>query len=227
MNTGYVRWIVMITAVCLMMAASPAAADNSREVKIIKNSIEVLEDIRAIPENKIPPALLRQAEAIAVIPSVYKIGFILGGRYGKGLVSVRDDQGNWQNPFFIKLFGGSVGWQIGAQSTDLILVFKSRKNVERIKEGRFTLGADAAVAAGPVGRQASAATDVTLKSEIYSYSRSRGLFAGLSLEGASMQVDHSAVWNFYEETVDRIDALTEVPGPAMLFKDVLTEYVDR
>jgi lipid-binding SYLF domain-containing protein len=217
----------MAAVVFLAATAAQAAAETSKEAEIIHNSIEVLEDIRAIPENKIPPALLREAEAIAVIPSVYKVGFIVGGRYGKGVVSVRDDKGNWQNPFFIKLFGGSVGWQIGAQSTDLILVFKSRKNVDRIKEGRFTLGADAGVAAGPVGRQAGAATDVTLKSEIYSYSRSRGLFAGLSLEGASMQVDHSATWNFYQETVDRIDALIDVPGPAVVFRDVLTRYVDK
>jgi lipid-binding SYLF domain-containing protein len=217
----------MAAVVFLAATAAQAAAETSKEAEIIHSSIEVLEDIRAIPENKIPPALLREAEAIAVIPSVYKVGFIVGGRYGKGVVSVRDDKGNWQNPFFIKLFGGSVGWQIGAQSTDLILVFKSRKNVDRIKEGRFTLGADAGVAAGPVGRQAGAATDVTLKSEIYSYSRSRGMFAGLSLEGASMQVDHPATWNFYQETVDRIDALIDVPGPAVVFRDVLTRCVDK
>lgn len=227
MNKGFGRWIAMAAVVFFAATAAQAAAETGKEAEIIHNSIEVLEDIRAIPENKIPPALLREAEAIAVIPSVYKVGFIVGGRYGKGVVSVRDDNGNWQNPFFIKFFGGSVGWQIGAQSTDLILVFKSRKNVDRIKEGRFTLGADAGVAAGPVGRQAGAATDVTLKSEIYSYSRSRGLFAGISLEGASMQVDHSATWNFYQETVDRIDALIDVPGPAVVFRDVLTQYVNK
>ncbi|MBS0014015.1 MAG: lipid-binding SYLF domain-containing protein [Desulfobacterales bacterium] len=223
--TGYAGWIMAAAAVCVLIAGNPAAADNSREVKIIQNSIEVLEDLRAIPENRIPPALLGEAEAIAVIPSVYKLGFIIGGRYGSGVVAVRDDAGNWNNPFFIKLYGGSIGWQIGAQSTDLVLVFKSRKAIDQIKNGRFTVGADASVAAGPVGRQAGAATDVTLKSEIYSYSRSRGAFAGLSLEGAALQTDHTATWNLYEETVDRIDVLREVPESVLLYKDMLNKYV--
>jgi len=134
---------------------------------------------------------------VAIIPDVIKVGFVLGGKYGKGVVLVRDESGRWTLPVFLQLFGGSVGWQIGAQSTDVILVFKTRKSVDGLFKGKFTLGADAAIAAGPVGRQATASTDAQLKAEIYSYSRSRGIFAGVSLEGSILEVDADADAAFY------------------------------
>jgi lipid-binding SYLF domain-containing protein len=149
---------------------------------------EVLDDLRAIPLRAIPPTLLHGAEGVAIIPHVVKAGLIVGGRFGEGLVMVRNPDGTWSNPVFIALAGGSFGWQIGVQSADIVLVFRSRRSLERVLrgKGKLTLGADVAVAAGPVGRQAEAGTDARLQAEIYSYSRSRGLFAGLALEGAAI-----------------------------------------
>ena len=120
-----------------------------------------------------------------IVPRVIKAGLVVGGRFGRGVVLVRNGKGCWSNPAFVTLTGGSVGWQIGVQSTDLVLVFKNRKTADRLLHGKdkLTLGADAAVAAGPLGRQAEAGTDARLHAEIYSYSRSRGLFAGISLKG--------------------------------------------
>lgn len=153
--------------------AGPAIARAGQaEDDRLHSATDVLHQISEIPENAIPPELLANAYGIAVIPGVIKAGFVVGGRWGKGVIAVRQDSG-WSNPSFITLAGGSIGWQIGAQSTDIILVFKTRRGVENLAASKVTLGADAAVAAGPVGRQASAATDAQMKAEIYSYSRSR------------------------------------------------------
>ncbi|MGA7951106.1 MAG: lipid-binding SYLF domain-containing protein [Thiobacillaceae bacterium] len=172
-----------------------------KEADKLAGASAVLEKITAIPEQSIPPALLNNAHGLAVIPRVFKAGFVVGGSYGKGVLTVRDKDGRWSAPLFVTLRAGSVGWQIGAQSTDLLLVFKTAKSVEGILKGTFTLGADAAVAAGPVGRRGEAATDAELKAEILSYSRSRGLFAGVSLQGASIRIDHASNKNFYGKEV--------------------------
>jgi len=178
-------------------SASPMAA--SEETKRVESAAEVLSKIMEIPESAIPPALLANAQGIAVIPSVIKVGFVVGGQYGRGVLAVRGKGGAWSNPVFITLMSGSVGWQIGAESTDFVLVFKTPRSIEGIMKGKYTLGADAAVAAGPVGRLAKAATDIEMKAEIYSYSRSRGLFAGISLEGSSLQVDDKSNAAYYEK----------------------------
>ncbi len=191
--------IVIIALVfSIFFATLPAAAkaDTAGVVKI-DDSVEVLQQIMSIPEKGIPPALLNNASGIAIIPGVIKAGFILGGRYGRGILVIREKDGSWSNPVFISVTGGSIGWQVGIESIDIVLVFKSSRSVEGILKGKFTLGADASIAAGPVGRQASASTDILLKSEIYSYSRSRGLFAGLALEGAALQINHDADEAFY------------------------------
>lgn len=196
----------------LALAAAPAQAVSVDQTDKIEAAVEVLDKTVGLPEQEIPPALLRNAEGIAVIPGVIKAGFVIGGSYGKGLLSVRDAQGRWSQPIFIKLAAGSFGWQIGAQSTDVVLVFKTRRSVEGIVRGTFKLGADAAVAAGPVGRRGEAATDVDLKAEILSYSRSRGLFAGVSLEGAKLDVDNDANADFYGR---RVQATEILEGRAM------------
>src|SRR5512143_66612 len=192
------RIIIMLAALSIFLTAisRPAIADNAGLVKI-DDAVEVLDQTVSIPETGIPPALLQNADGIAIIPGVIKAGFILGGRYGKGILVVRQEDGSWSNPVFITVAGGSVGWQIGVESIDIILVFKSSRSIEGIMKGKFTLGADASVAAGPVGRQASASTDIMLKAEIYSYSRSRGLFAGLAVDGAGIQINHDANEAFY------------------------------
>jgi lipid-binding SYLF domain-containing protein len=188
---------VLVAAVLGFMLSGltvPAYADESKKVR---EAATVIKEIMDIPENGVPPALFNDAAGIAVIPGVIKLGFIVGGRYGTGVLVVRGKAGNWSPPAFVSLAGGSFGWQIGAQSSDIILVFKNRRSIDGIMSGKFTLGADAAVAAGPVGRDMEASTDVKLKAEIYSYSRSRGLFAGISLEGAALQIDDEADAAFY------------------------------
>jgi lipid-binding SYLF domain-containing protein len=174
----------------------PATAGNKQEQRVVA-ATDVIDKLLRIPEQSIPPTLLSNAYAIAVVPSVIKIGFGLGVRRGKGIIVVRRDDNSWSNPAFITLTGGSFGWQIGAQSTDIVLVFKNRSGVANISNGKLTLGADAAIAAGPVGRQGSAATDATFRSEVYSYSRSRGLFVGVSLEGAGVTMDRKSNAAFY------------------------------
>ena len=152
----------------------------------------------AIPAKGIPRSLFSKAQAIAIVPGVVQGAFVIGIRKGHGVLVSRDDQGNWRVPQFIELTGGSVGWQAGVQSTDVILVFRSRESVANLMRGKMTIGVDAAAAAGPVGRQAAAATDLPLKSEIYSYSRSRGAFLGVSLDGTVLKPDPQADARFYQ-----------------------------
>jgi lipid-binding SYLF domain-containing protein len=203
-----------------------AAADEADK---LAGSSEVLEKITAIPEQSIPPALLRDAHGLAVIPGVIKAGFVVGGSYGKGVLTVRNKEGRWSPPLFITLKAGSLGWQIGAQSTDVVLVFKTAKSVDGIVKGTFTLGADAAVAAGPVGRRGEAATDAELKAEILSYSRSRGLFAGVSLEGSSVGIDHGSNKDFYGKEVHPADIIAgsvSVPPAAQNFLGVVNKVTE-
>ena len=180
----------------VMFIALPADA-ATREERRVADAADVLEQLLRIPEKSIPPALLSRAYAVAVIPNVVKIGFGIGARRGRGILVVRQDDDSWSNPAFITMTGGSIGWQVGAQSTDVILVFRTRKGVESIANGKFTLGADASVAAGPVGRQASVATDIRFQAEVVSYSRNRGLFAGVAFEGAGVTMDRKSNAAFY------------------------------
>jgi lipid-binding SYLF domain-containing protein len=166
-----------------------------------EKSGEVLSEIMRIPEGGIPDDLMSRATAIAVIPHVIKGAFGIGGRYGKGLIAHRGTDGRWSAPAFVEIGGGSFGLQLGVEATDLVLVFTNEKGVKSLLKGKVTLGADASVAAGPVGRQASASTDVLMNSAILSYSRSKGLFAGISLEGASLTMDDSANRKVYGKEV--------------------------
>jgi lipid-binding SYLF domain-containing protein len=188
---------LLIAAALFAMALTSTALAASREEKRVADAADVLEQLLRIPEQSIPPTLLARAYAVAVVPRVKKAAFGLGVRRGKGILVVRQDDNSWSNPAFIALTGGSVGWQIGAQSTDIVLVFKTRKSVDNIANGKLTLGADASVAAGPVGRHTAAATDIRFDAEVYSYSRSRGLFAGLAIEGAGVTMDRRANAAFY------------------------------
>ena len=173
---------------------------QAREQGRLLMATEVLEEIRATRDSAIPDRLLDRAYGIVVVPSVTKIAFIAGGRWGKGALVVRDKNGRFTSPIFVNLAGASVGWQWGGQSTDIVLVFTSRAGIEGITGGKLTLGADASVAAGPVGRSASAATDQNFAAEVYSYSRSRGLFAGVALDGTSISVDRKANSAYYKKS---------------------------
>src|SRR5579872_5882697 len=187
--------IVTLVLACGISATQASAAGNPTET--IRRSEQVLADLMAIPARQIPQHLLAGATGVAVIPDVTKIGFIAGARRGHGVIMVRDPDGEWSLPQFITLTGGSVGWQAGVQGTDVVLIFKTRKGVEGLMSGKFTIGVDASVSAGPVGRDAEAATDASLKSEILSYSRSRGLFLGVALDGSALEIDHLAHAEFY------------------------------
>jgi lipid-binding SYLF domain-containing protein len=205
--------LVLSLALSILLSLPAAPADAGvKETTRVETAAEVMEKIMEIPEKAIPPALLADAQGIAVIPGVIKVGFVVGGQYGNGVLAVRGKDGAWSNPVFVTLISGSIGWQIGAQATDFVIVFKSPRSVEGIMKGKYTLGADAAIAAGPVGRRAEAATDVELKAEIYSYSRSRGLFAGISLEGSSLQVDHESDAAFYGKGDVRPSEILEGKG---------------
>lgn len=224
------RAIVSLIVIAAI-ATTPAYA-ATREEKRVADSTDVLDQLLRIPEQSIPPTLLARAYAVAVVPNVVKLGFGLGARRGKGILVVRQDDNTWSNPAFIAVTGGSVGWQIGAQSTDVILVFKTRKGVDGIANGKLTLGADASIAAGPVGRQASAATDIVFKAEVVSYSRNRGLFAGVAFEGTGVTMDRKANAAFYGDssmTPEKIfvSSPNVAPAVANTFVQLLTAQTRR
>ncbi len=175
-----------------------AAAGAAREEGRLLTATEVLEDVQGMPDQRVPDALLQRAYGIAIIPDVTKVAFIFGGRHGNGVVVVRDSLTSpWSNPVFVALTGGSWGLQIGAESADIILVFTTKTGIEGMSGGKLTLGADASVATGPVGRQTSAATDMNFNAEIYSYARTRGLFGGIAVDGSVLAIDRSANADFY------------------------------
>ena len=186
------RLALLATALFLSMGVATSAHAGADEDARSANAVRVLTDIQAIPESAIPDKLLDEARAIVVVPDSLKVGLVLGGRSGHGLMSVKNADGTWSNPVFVKLTGGSIGFQAGVQSSDIVLVFRNDRSLESIVNGKVTLGADAGVAAGPVGRNASLATDGQLKAEIWSWSRARGLFAGVALDGAVLSIDDAA-----------------------------------
>jgi len=212
-------------------AVAPLAHAGESESKRAQNAVRVLSEVMAAPDKAIPKDLLQNAHAIAVIPDVIKAGFVVGGRHGSGLIAVKSRDGTWSNPSFVSLTGGSIGFQAGVSSTDVILVFRTQRGVDSIVHGKFTLGADASAAAGPVGRSAQAATDAQLKAEIYSYSRARGLFAGAALDGSALTIDNDANQAVYGDGVTprRIfeGGVKNVPNAVVDFRDRLEEYTTR
>jgi lipid-binding SYLF domain-containing protein len=176
----------------LSLSLAVTAVAGPTEDQRAVDAVRVLTQIQQIPESGIPDKLLDEARGIVVVPDSLKIGLVLGGRRGHGLLSVKNPDGTWSNPSFVKLTGGSIGFQAGVQSADIVLVFRSDRGLDSIVNGKVTLGADAGVAAGPVGRNASTATDGQLKAEIWSWSRARGLFAGIALDGAVLSIDDAA-----------------------------------
>ncbi|MCC7084238.1 MAG: lipid-binding SYLF domain-containing protein [Pirellulales bacterium] len=189
-------------------APQPPESSPTEGASIVDSATNVLNEIMAIPAQGIPRALLRDAQGIAVVPSMIKGGFVVGVRHGRGIVIVKDDNGNWRAPSFITITGGSVGWQAGVQATDIVLVFKTKKSIQGLLNGKFTIGGGVSAAAGPVGREASAATDATLRAEIYSYSRSRGLFAGAAVDGSMISLDNTLTAAYY-----RGSGMLQADGP--------------
>ena len=221
--------VAVWTAALLLGCAGKPTGDGRQELEMVDEAAAILSEITTIPDKGLPRALLRNAAGIAVIPRVLKAGFVVSGRHGRGVMSVRTRDGAWSNPTFIAVTGGGVGLQAGVQSTDIVLVFKNSRSVDGIVNGAFTLGADASVAAGPVGRQAEAATTPRLNAEIYSYSRSRGLFAGVALDGAALSIDHNANEIIYGvgTTSPAIFAgdVGRVPPEIVDFRDLIEEQL--
>jgi lipid-binding SYLF domain-containing protein len=192
-------------ALAVMLTWEPprsVAAQTSDDVDRIQKSVEILRDLTSAPDEGIPQYLLERAEAIVVIPNLVKGGFVVGGKHGKGIVSIRDRARNsWSAPVFLKMTGGSIGWQIGVESTDLVLLVMNRKGVEDLLDDKFTLGGNLSVAAGPVGRSADAATNIKISSQVLAYSRSKGLFVGASLEGSALHGDDDSNKAFYSKEI--------------------------
>ncbi len=196
--------IIRISCCAVLAVASlavQAATDRSREEARLLVATKVLDELRGQRDQLIPQHLLQRAYGIAVIPAVTKVALVFGGRRGSGVMTVRDSRGRFSGPIFINLTGASVGLQWGAQETDVVLVFTTKRGIEGIAGGKLTLGVGASVAAGPVGRQAEAAAGVS--AEVYAYSRSRGLFAGLALDGTSITINDKSNDAWY----DRRDVL--------------------
>lgn len=190
------RCVTHVVMSCLLLLGSVASA-GPREDATLLNATQVITELRTAPDQNVPNWLLERAYAVAVVPNVIKVALIGGVRRGSGVMVLRRDDGGWSNPVFINVTGGNLGLQWGVQSTDLVLVFTSKASVEGLVGGKVTLGADASVATGPVGRQAAAATDVGLSAQIYSYSRNKGVFIGISLDGSAVTVDGTANATYY------------------------------
>jgi SH3 domain-containing YSC84-like protein 1 len=199
-----------LVLLCFLLFASTVHADITDQRELLIESVQVLEDIQRSPDQKIPEGLISKAKAIIIFPTMIKAGFFFGARYGSGVATVRNEKtGQWGPPAFLRTYGGSFGLQIGAEAVDLVLLVMSQRGIEGLLKSQFTLGADAAVAAGPVGRHAEAGSDVTFKGEIYSYSRSKGAFAGVSVKGAVIGQNTDANWGYYQRPLSPKDILID------------------
>lgn len=185
--------VPLLLSLFIVMAS---ATDASKETERIHDATNVLKAFGSMKES-IPHQLLEEYSGIVIIPHMINAGLGIGGKHGKGIAMVKMDNGKWSDPVFITLNGGSFGLQIGVQSVDLVLVFRHRGVLTRVKNGDFTIGGDISAAAGPVGRSSTASTDYKLRAEVYSYSRSRGLFAGITINGSNLGIDKKSNAAFY------------------------------
>jgi lipid-binding SYLF domain-containing protein len=219
--------IVSVAGLALVLPA--LASDRDDDMGRIQKATQVFQEIMRTPDKGIPQDLLEKAKCVAIIPGEEKAAFIFGGNYGKGLATCRTANG-WSAPMFVAVGGGSVGFQIGASFTDVVMLFMNDHALQSLMSDKFKIGADATVAAGPVGRQAAAGTDVKLNAEILSYSRSKGVFAGASVDGAVVQADHSGDEAMYGSNVTRreiLDGKAAVPQPARRLLAELAKYPAR
>jgi lipid-binding SYLF domain-containing protein len=202
---------------------SVKSQDKQKEQEKIEASIKVLQDFGQM-KDKIPKELMEMTQGIIVVPKLINAGFVVGGKRGKGIAMVKLEDGTWSNPVFVTVTGGSVGLQIGVQAVDLVLVFKNRETLQNIKKNSVTLGGDVSITAGPMGRNSTASTDTKFEAEVYSYSRSKGLFAGISLGGSVIAIDENANNTFYgedESTKTLFSNTTSTSESVQQLKDVL------
>ncbi len=218
--------ILSFTTLILLVTLTAVASDRDNDVNRTNKAAQVFKEIMNAPDQGIPQDLLESAKCIAIIPGDLKFAFIFGGNYGRGLATCRTGHG-WSAPMFLAVDGGSVGYQIGGSSTDIVMLFMNDRALKSLLSDKFKLGADASVAAGPVGRNASAGTDLKLNAEILSYSRAKGVFAGVSLNGAVVQADKSGDEAMYGQNVNRHDILdgkVAVPASAELLLNEIGGY---
>ena len=212
--------------------AGPLRAQKSDdELKRVNEALTALDEIMAAADKSVPRSVMEKAVGIAVFPSLLKGGIGIGGQHGRGILSVRDKKnGGWSNPAFLTINGGSIGLQIGVQAIDLVLIINNQRGLEQLVQNQFKVGADASVAAGPVGRDASASTDIQMRAQILSYSRSRGLFAGVTLNGSTIRQDRDANERFYTVGYRTgqivFDGMGTATNPAAVdrWKETLTKY---
>lgn len=207
------RSLASTLALAVVLAAPAAAAQDF--AKKFYNAREAFRELMESPDRGVPEWLLERTKCVAVIPSVIKGAFIWGGRHGRGVMSCRDDAGTWSPPLFVKISGGSFGFQAGGESTDLVLFFLTERGVRSLLDTKFVLGGDVGLAAGPLGRSAEATTDLKFKAEIYSYARSKGLYGGISIAGARLAADYAWARGFYGERVWPDDVLFRHEVPRM------------
>jgi lipid-binding SYLF domain-containing protein len=218
------RQVLLVGTTLLASAVVMSAAVNKTQRERIEDAASVLREIHQAPDKDVPEDLWEKASCVAVIPSVKKAAFIVGGEYGKGIISCRNGA-RWSAPSFMLLEKGSFGFQIGGESVDLVLLVMNERGVNHLLQDKVALGGEASVAAGPVGRDARAMTDAQLKSEILSYSRSQGLFAGIDLTGGVLKPDRNDNKDLYGRDVDPRDVLhgkgVTVPREAAVFMEAL------
>lgn len=219
----------VLAAACLLCAPLVQARQESNEARRLRDASTVFGEIMAAEDSAIPQAILGKAEGIAIFPSTVKAGFIVGGMRGRGVLSARTPTG-WSAPAFLTLTGGSFGLQIGGQAADIVLVINDRRGLENLVRNQFKLGADASVAAGPIGRDAQAATDLQMRAQILSYSRARGLFAGVTINGSTIRQDRDANARFYGRPLEMRqivfeNAVSEAPAPVPDWIETLTRFV--
>lgn len=218
---------LLLALIVVGLGASAFAADdtNNKAVDRVKASSTVLEEIQSAPDTGIPDEVMGSAECVAVVPSMLKGGFVFGARYGRGVASCRTPKG-WSDPAFFTIEGGSFGLQIGGQAVDLVMLIMNNKGMANLLSSKFKLGADASVAAGPVGRHAAADTDWKMRAQVLSYSRARGVFAGLELNGAVIKIDRESTLEFYGHMQPFSTTLETVSSPqgAMPFLTSLAKW---
>ncbi|MCO5287163.1 MAG: lipid-binding SYLF domain-containing protein [Chitinophagaceae bacterium] len=199
---------IAISLSLMLLSAAFTVNAQQKELTRIDDAVRVLREFGRMKED-IPQELLNISEGIIIVPKMINAGFVIAGKRGRGIALIKDEEGNWSDPVFITITGGSVGFQAGVQSVDLVLIFKNSETLEEIGNGTFTLGGDVSATAGPVGRSGTATTDYKMEAEVYSYSKSKGLFAGISLSGAAISVDRNTNNLFYGEELSAADIFSE------------------
>jgi SH3 domain-containing YSC84-like protein 1 len=221
--------VTLAVSLCSLMFAADEPAKESKATDRVQASADVLNEIESAPDSGIPQEILGRAECVAVVPSMLKGGFVVGAKYGRGLASCRTPKG-WSSPAFFTVKGGSFGFQIGGQAVDLVMLIMNNEGMQRLLSSQVALGADASVAAGPVGRHAEGNTDWKMRAQVLTYSRARGVFAGVSLNGAVLKQDKDSTRDFYGHMVTFKAALTgevEPPAAANPFLSTLAKWAQE